>query len=70
MYDVALLPGVYNPIQSRFVGLGICAQVTVTESPPPGIEVGVTVKLTPVAAVILKVLLVTPVSPAADAASV
>ena len=42
---MSLLPGAYNPIQSLLVALGICAHVTVNES-PAGTDVGVVAKVT------------------------
>jgi hypothetical protein len=58
---VSLLPGAYNPIQSLLVGLGICAHVTVNES-PAGTDVGVADKVTD-EEVMLNALLVALVSP-------
>ena len=58
---MSLLAGAYNPIQSLLVALGICAHVTVNES-PAGTDVGVADKVTD-AEVMLNALLVALVSP-------
>lgn len=68
-YENEELPGVYNPIQSLWVGLGICAQVTVNGFPAVS-DWGVAIKLTPLAPVTLNAPLAAPISPGDDAVNV
>jgi hypothetical protein len=68
-YENDELPGVYNPIQSVLVGLGICPQVTVKGLPAVRV-LGVAVKLTPIPLVTLNAPLVVPINPGDDAVNV